>query len=114
VSDLDDVQFSRVPLLRIVNPFLWEIGHVAYFQEYWVLRHANGREPLLPESDRWYDSAKIPHDDRWHLPLPSRADTIDYLKRIRDEVLARIDSPNLTEREIYFILLSVFHEDMHD
>ena len=114
IADLSEEQFSRVPLLRVVNPFLWEIGHVAYFQEYWVLRHANGREPLLRESDRWYDSAKIPHDDRWHLPLPSRADTVQYLKRTRDEVLARIASPSLNEREIYFILLSVFHEDMHD
>ena len=50
VSDLSDEQFLQVPLLRIINPFLWEIGHVAYFQEYWVLRHANGEPPMLPDS----------------------------------------------------------------
>jgi iron(II)-dependent oxidoreductase len=114
VADLSDEQFNRVPLLRIINPFLWEIGHVAYFQEYWVLRHANGHPPLLEHSDDWYDSARIPHDDRWHLPLPSRAATQDYLRKVRDLVLARLDSPTLDEREIYFILLSIFHEDMHD
>ena len=26
------------PLLATVNPLLWEIGHAAYFYEYWVLR----------------------------------------------------------------------------
>src|SRR5262245_14192047 len=59
VRDLSDDEFLRVPLLRIINPFLWEIGHVAYFQEYWVLRHAAGKPPLLPDADGWYDSAKV-------------------------------------------------------
>ena len=27
-----------VPQIRIVNPPLWEIGHVAWFQERWCLR----------------------------------------------------------------------------
>ncbi len=113
VSDLSDQQF-RPPLLSTINPFLWEIGHAAYFQEYWVLRHAAGCAPLLPDSDALYDSAKIPHDSRWDLPLPPRRATIDYLEAVRDRVLNRIDNGDLGERDIYFILLSVFHEDMHD
>ena len=72
VADLSDEQF-RVPLLRIINPPLWEIGHVAYFQEYWVLRHASGRQPIMSSYDSLYDSAKVAHDTRWDLPLPSRA-----------------------------------------
>jgi iron(II)-dependent oxidoreductase len=32
VSDLDDEQMLG-PQLRIVNPPLWEIGHLAWFQE---------------------------------------------------------------------------------
>ncbi len=113
VRDLSDEQF-RPPLLRTINPFLWEIGHAAYFHEYWVLRHAAGLTPLVPNPDALYDSAKIPHDTRWDLPLPSRPATIDYIEAVRDRVLDRIDSEDLGERDIYFILLSVFHEDMHD
>ncbi|HYR45118.1 MAG TPA: DinB family protein, partial [Terriglobia bacterium] len=74
VRDLSDDQF-RVPLLRTINPFLWEIGHVAYFQEYWVLRHAGGHAPIRTDGDALYDSAKVAHDTRWHLPLPSRPET---------------------------------------
>jgi len=114
VRDLSDDEFLRVPLLPIINPFLWEIGHVAYFQEYWVLRHAAGSRPILPDADSWYDSAKVAHDIRWSLPLPSRGATIEYLEAIRDKVLDRIASCNLDERDVYFILLSIFHEDMHD
>jgi iron(II)-dependent oxidoreductase len=113
VRDLSDEQF-RVPLLRIINPFLWEIGHVAYFQEYWVLRHAAGHQPILPNADALYDSARVAHDTRWDLPLPSRSTTIDYMEAVRDRVLDRIARPEFDERDAYFVLLSVFHEDMHD
>src|SRR5215472_6111138 len=113
VRDLSDGQF-QVPLLRTINPFLWEIGHVAYFQEYWVLRHAGQRPSMLPAADNWYDSAKIAHDTRWDLPLPSRTGTIEYLEVVRDRVLDRIASSSLTDGDVYFMLLSIFHEDMHD
>jgi gamma-glutamyl hercynylcysteine S-oxide synthase len=113
VRDLSDEQF-RVPLLRIINPFLWEIGHVAYFQEYWVLRHAAGRSPMRQNADSLYDSAKVAHDTRWSLPLPTRSATIDYLETVRDRVLDRIHSSALSANDEYFIRLSVFHEDMHD
>jgi iron(II)-dependent oxidoreductase len=112
VEDLSDAQL-KVPLLAIINPFVWEIGHVAYFQEFWVLRHAAGRQPMRADGDSLYDSAKIAHDTRWHLPLPSRAETVAYLQAVRDEVLARVSHTSFNERDAYFVLLSVFHEDMH-
>ncbi|HLH32720.1 MAG TPA: DinB family protein, partial [Terriglobia bacterium] len=113
VADLSDEQL-RVPLLRIVNPFLWEIGHVAYFQEYFVLRHLLGRPPIRSDADSLYDSAKIAHDTRWDLPLPSRRDTLDYLEATRDRVLDLLAGPEVSPEREYFILLSLFHEDMHN
>lgn len=112
VEDLSDEQM-RVPLLRTINPFLWEIGHVAYFQEYWALRHAFGRPPMRDDADSLYDSARIAHDTRWDLPLPSRRETLDYLEATRDRVLDLLAADVSPEQE-YFIVLSVFHEDMHD
>ena len=91
----------------------WEIGHVTWFQEKWVLRHAGGEAPLRADGDSLYDSAAIPHDSRWDLPLPSRGDTLAYLSSVRDRVLERIERGRLTERDRYFIKLAVFHEDMH-
>jgi len=99
--------------LRIVNPLLWEIGHVTWFQEKWALRHAAGKAPMRADSDALYDSAAIPHDTRWNLPLPSRDDTLGYMIAVRDRVLERIAERNLTENDRYFITLAVFHEDMH-
>ncbi len=125
VSDLDDQQMIG-PLLAIVNPLRWEIAHVAFFQEFWSLRHLRGMDPIYPEpsawpSDKMYDSARVAHDTRWDLPLPSKRETIDYMSRILDRVIdetlksdgRRLVDPNGYD-EAYFLHLSLLHEDMHN
>src|SRR5919108_3642309 len=89
VADLTDDQLLG-PRLPTVNPLLWEIGHVAWFQEKWVLRHAGGQKPIRADADTLYDSAAVPHDTRWDLPLPSRQETLAYLRAVRDRVVERL------------------------
>jgi iron(II)-dependent oxidoreductase len=112
VADLTDAQMIG-PRLPQLNPPLWEIGHVAWFQEKWALRHAAGRPPIRPDADGLYDSAAIPHDARWELPLPGREETLRYLGEVRDRVLEWLQRPGATPEDVYFVRLSVFHEDMH-
>lgn len=116
VADLSDEQL-RVPYLTILNPFVWEIGHVAWFQEKWVLRHQGGHEPLHADADALYDSSAVRHDTRWSLPLPSREQAVDYLREVRDRVAARLGAGGpaaaVDPAEAYFNLLSIHHEDMH-
>src|SRR5438128_7788968 len=73
------------PRLEVVNPVLWEIGHVGWFHEYWTLRHTHGRAPLIERGDRLWDSSAVPHATRWQLDLPDRAGTFGYMA----DVLAR-------------------------
>src|ERR1043165_5097338 len=114
VADLDDEQLIG-PRLKIVNPLLWEIGHVAWFQEYWVLRHLNGRPPILPNGDALYDSAKVAHKTRWEIPLLSRTKVLAYMQEVLDRVIDKYGVPEkLEEGAAYFLSLVLFHEDMHD
>jgi len=110
VLDLDDARWMG-PRLAIVNPILWEIGHVAWFQERWVLRHARGAAPRRADGDALYDSARVPHDTRWDLPLPSREATLEYMRSILGQSLAAIERP--AGDGGYFHRLALFHEDMH-
>ncbi len=112
IADLADEQLLG-PRLALVNPLLWEIGHVAWFQEKWVLRHAGGHKPIRADADALYDSAAVPHDTRWDLPLPSRADTLGYMQAVCDRILDQLRRREPTVEEAYFVLLSIFHEDMH-
>ena len=97
------------PKLAIVNPPRWEVGHVGWFQEFWCLRGGSEQgATILPNADALYNSATVPHDTRWHLPLPSFAETLAY----RDAVLERIVSA-LDRIDPYFAELAVRHELMH-
>ncbi len=112
VADLTDEQLMG-PQLSIINPLLWEIGHHAWFQSKWALRHAGGQEPVLGDEDALYDSIAIAHDTRWDLPLPSREETLAYLREVRDRVLERLDRGAPSEEEIYHVIYTTLHEDMH-
>ena len=113
IDDLDDRQFHDVPLIPIINPPLWEIGHVAWFQEKWVLRHLRGRDPILPEADSLWDSAAVAHDTRWNLPLPPRSETIEYARTVLNRVLDLLGDKEVEPETAYFHWLAVMHEDMH-
>ena len=113
VADLDDSQLT-VPLLEIVNPFVWELGHVAFFYDVFLLRLLEGSDPVMAGGDDLYNSFKVDHDDRWSLPLPSRAETLDYMRRVMELVVERLNSRQPSAVETYLYLLAVHHEDMHD
>ncbi|MBI4565520.1 MAG: ergothioneine biosynthesis protein EgtB [Planctomycetes bacterium] len=111
VADLSDEQLMG-PRLAIVNPLRWEIGHLAWFQEKWMLRRGGGRS-VLERADELYDSAAVPHDRRWDLDLPSRHDTLAYMHRVLGLVRDRLDSGPAGDEDLYFLRLVTFHEDMH-
>ncbi|MGD9951477.1 MAG: selenoneine synthase SenA [Burkholderiales bacterium] len=104
------------PKLDIVNPPLWEVGHVGWFQERWCLRTVRSGLPvdsILPGADALYDSSAVPHDTRWDLPLPGPAAMLDYLdavlERTRERLAAEPDNPALG----YYAQLCLHHEEMH-
>src|ERR1051325_2788975 len=113
VADLGDRQMIG-PRLAIVNPPLWEIGHVAWFQEFWTLRHLRGRRPLVEGADALYNSADVAHDTRWELRLPSREQTHGYMNAVLEQVVEDLSRGEPAPEQIYFHLLVLFHEDMHD
>ena len=112
VADLDAGQLLG-PRLPIVNPLGWEIGHVAWFQERWALRHAAGRPPLRADGDSLWDSSAVPHDARWDLPWPDRDGTLAYMREVEESVLGLLRDPP-TGQVRYFTRYTVHHEDMHD
>jgi iron(II)-dependent oxidoreductase len=112
VADLNDEQMIG-PRLAIVNPPLWEIGHVAWTQEFWTLRHLRGQKPLVEGADAIYNSTDVAHDKRWELLLPSRKQTLSYMDGVLNRVAESLASRKPSPEEIYFHLLVLFHEDMH-
>lgn len=107
----------HVPCLPIINPPLWELGHVAWFMEYWCRRYRGATAPpaaaRLTDADRCYDSRHVPHDSRWQLDLPDWNVTRRYLTDTLNDSLETLQALPDTGRALYFHRLALFHEDMH-
>jgi iron(II)-dependent oxidoreductase len=114
-ADLDGERLLG-PKLAIVNPPLWELGHVAWFQEYWCLRKSargGAPEPLVSVADALYDSAKVHHDTRWDLRLPDLETTRSHQAGVLERVVRRLEQEPENRELHYFVQLAMFHEDMH-
>ena len=112
-----DLAQLRVPYLAIVNPPLWELAHVAWFQEFWCLRYrpddptGSRTPPLLDGADALFDSRNVPHETRWTLPIPPVDAVYAYLERTLERTIEALDEA--TDDRRYFAALALRHEDMH-
>jgi len=112
VGDLSDEQLE-VPLLSHVNPVLWELGHVAFFFDVFVLGELDGSPPLIEQAYERFESFGVDHDSRWELEFPGRSGILNYMARVEERVLQRLQRQPLGEREHYLHRLALLHEDMH-
>ena len=112
IADLNDQQLIG-PKLDIVNPMLWEIGHVGWFHENFILQRAYGQTPLNDAAQSLYDSIAIHHHERWDLPLLSRKATLAYMQQVLDGLLERLGTGRASALDSYLYQFTTFHEDMH-
>ena len=114
-----------VPRRQELNPPLWELGHIGWFQEYWLARNpqralgaaadpdAPRRPGVRPGADDLYDSSRVAHATRWSLPLPTAAATRADLEAQLAATLALLGGSAADDDALYFFRLALLHEDMH-
>ena len=95
-TDLDDADLVRQhsPLM---SPLVWDLAHVANYEELWLLRAVAGVEPTLPDIDDLYDAFKHPRRSRPTLPLLGPAEARSYAARVRGRVLDVLDRVDVAE-----------------
>lgn len=113
-------QCAQVPRMDILNPPLWELGHIAWFAEWFILREAESSHPasanghsLLARGDDWFDSNTVPHHARWTLDLPSPGAVRTYCHEVLDRVLDKLAHASWDDGALYPYRLALAHEDMH-
>jgi gamma-glutamyl hercynylcysteine S-oxide synthase len=120
IEPLDDEQLNRVysPLL---SPLAWDLGHIANFEELWLVQTIGRREPLCGDLGRLYDAIENPRRTRGELPILRDAELRSYLADVRRrtlEVLEEVDlgedaqDPLLRGGFVYEMLLA--HEHQHN
>jgi iron(II)-dependent oxidoreductase len=118
IEPLSHEQLNRV-YSPILSPLIWDLGHIANFEELWLVQRVGGREPLRGDLGELYDAIEQPRKIRGELPILKADEVRPYMEQVRErtlEVLDRIDLDGgdrlLAEGFVYEMLLA--HEHQHN
>ena len=74
---------------------MWDLGHIASFEELWLVQRVGGRPPLRGELGRLYDAISNPRAVRGELPILAAAECLSYLAEVRSRTLDVLDEVDL-------------------
>jgi iron(II)-dependent oxidoreductase len=104
---------------RLMSPLLWDLAHVANYEDLWLVR-ALGAEATRTGLDDLYDAFKQPRNVREALPLLDLASARSYGDAVRDralDLLDRVDvsgdSPDRLTRHGFVHSMVAQHEHQH-
>jgi gamma-glutamyl hercynylcysteine S-oxide synthase len=119
IHPVGDELLNRV-YSELLSPLAWDLGHIANFEELWLVQTVGGREPLHGELGQYYDAIENPRRERGELPILHDAELRAYMAEVRERTLAVLDEvdigpdaedPLLREGFVYEMLVA--HELQH-
>jgi iron(II)-dependent oxidoreductase len=95
VEPLSEDALNRVhdPLM---SPVVWDLGHIAMFEDLWLAQQAFGTPPLLDGLDRIYDPFTAARSERGDLPYLRSETCLDYMRAVRGRTLELLASADLS------------------
>jgi iron(II)-dependent oxidoreductase len=102
----------------LMSPILWDLGHIASFEELWLTRNLDGAIEFV-EMPGLYNPFEHPRATRGELPLPTLAGVVDLLAQVRERTLERLDrvafdDANPLLRDGYVYSMVAQHEYQHN
>ena len=90
VDSVSDEDLNRVhsPLM---SPLVWDLGHIAAFEDLWLAQRTGGLAALRPELGAVYDAAETPRADRGELPYLRRHEALTFMAETRERSLEVLD-----------------------
>jgi gamma-glutamyl hercynylcysteine S-oxide synthase len=119
VEPLSEEQLNRV-YSPILSPLAWDLGHIANFEELWLVQTIGDREPMRGELGRLYDAIENPRKIRNELPILRGPELRSYMAGVRDRTLDVLDGLDLETtddpllRDGFVYELIVAHEHQHN
>jgi iron(II)-dependent oxidoreductase len=102
----------------LMSPILWDLGHIAHFEELWLTRNLDGPIEFV-EMPGLYNPFEHPRSTRGALPLPGLDRCRQVMSEIRGRVLQRLaatdhDDGNPLLRDGYVYRMVLQHEYQHN
>jgi iron(II)-dependent oxidoreductase len=111
VAPFDDETLERVHS-TLMSPLVWDLGHIAAFEDLWIV-HRFGGQPLLHEElADVYDAFETPRAGRGELPFLRPAEAREYLREVRERAFEVITSGGVDGSPIPELILR--HEQQHN
>jgi iron(II)-dependent oxidoreductase len=110
VAPFTDEELEQVHS-TLMSPLVWDLGHIAAFEDLWIV-HRFGGEPLLREElADVYDAFETPRAGRGDLPFLRPPEARDYLQEVRERALEVIERRGVGDGIIAELILR--HEQQH-
>jgi iron(II)-dependent oxidoreductase len=111
----EDLRSQHDPLM---SPILWDLGHIAHFEELWLTKNLDGPIEFV-EMPGLYNPFEHPRRERGALPLPALVTCQEIMRDIRLRVLERLaiadlDSSMPLLRDGYVYRMVLQHEYQHN
>ncbi|WP_224373147.1 ergothioneine biosynthesis protein EgtB [Hyalangium versicolor] len=102
----------------LMSPLVWDMAHVANYEEQWLLRALGGRGFTDASFDAIYDAFQHPRRTRSQLPLLTPAEAFAYAARVRQAVREHLDrvpedSPEPLLKDGFAFGMVAQHEQQH-
>lgn len=96
IEPLSEEQLNTV-YSELLSPLAWDLGHIANFEELWLVQTTGGLDPLDGALGRMYDAIENPRDARNELPL-LRGDVLrSYMAEVRERALTVLERAELDD-----------------
>jgi iron(II)-dependent oxidoreductase len=110
VASVSDDDLERVHS-TLMSPLVWDLGHIAAFEDLWLV-HRYGERPLLHDDlASVYDAFETPRSDRGDLPFLRPDEAREYLAEVRARTLDVIEERGVGDGIVHEMVLR--HEQQH-
>jgi iron(II)-dependent oxidoreductase len=110
VGSVSDDDLERVHS-TLMSPLVWDLGHIAAFEDLWLGHRYGGRPLLREELADVYDAFETPRAGRGDLPFLAPAQARDYLGEVRVRALDVLEERGLGDGLLAEMVLR--HEQQH-
>ncbi len=111
VAHLSRRDLERV-LDPLMSPLVWDLAHIAAYEDLWIAHRVGGLEMLHPELAALYDAFETPRAVRGEVPILDLPGALAYLEDVRDRTRGVLARPlDQAQRELVELVLR--HELQH-
>jgi iron(II)-dependent oxidoreductase len=81
----------------IMSPLVWDLAHIGWFEELWLIRRITASEPSLERFHDLYDAFRHPRGQRSKLPILTPPEARAYLESVRRHTLRVLEGVQLDD-----------------